>query len=78
MNRGGGIHTVPNPEGEGWANVRNGEVLTVHRTKVKAVGWGRNMARRRKEEHTVHNQNGQIAWKNSYGNDPFPPRDAAA
>ena len=25
-------------------------------------------------EHKVHNMNGRIAYGDSYGNDPFPPR----
>lgn len=78
MKRGGGVHTVPHPEGDGWANEMDGRIESVHRTKQRAVSHGRRLARRWKVEHTVHNLDGRIAWKNSYGNDPFPPRDAAA
>jgi hypothetical protein len=33
------------------------------------------MARVGKVEHTIHGKNGRISAKNSYGNDPFPPKD---
>ena len=35
---------------------------------------GREFARQYKVEHTIHNENGEISEKNSYGNDSFPPR----
>jgi hypothetical protein len=75
MGRGGGVHTVPNLLLGGWANVEDGEVLSRHRTKERAVLSGRKLARREKVEHTIHLQNGRIGEKNSYGNDPHPPKD---
>lgn len=35
---------------------------------------GREMAKERGVEHTILNMDGKIGEKNSYGNDPFPPR----
>lgn len=70
------MHTVP-VEGQGrirWWNKRNGDVLSKHREKKIAIAAGREFARQYKEEHTIHNQDGQISEKNSYGNDSFPPR----
>lgn len=77
MNRGGGVHTVPAAGRPGWANVVGGKVLTRHRTKDTAVAAGRAMARKLEVEHTIHRQDGVITEKNSYGNDPNPPRDAS-
>ena len=76
MERGGGVHTVP-AEGEGrkgWWNKMNGKILTRHHLKTVAVAAGREFARQFKVEHTIHNEDGEIAEKNSYGNDAFPPR----
>lgn len=70
-----GVHTTPNPERKGWVNQVGGEVVSTHRLKERAVERGRGIARERATEHTVHNTNGQIGRKNSYGNDPNPPRD---
>lgn len=63
-----GVHTFPDPEG-GWANKRNGRLASKHPSKGEAVTAGREMAKKAKLEHTVHNANGQIASKNSYGAD---------
>lgn len=40
----------------------------VHKTQADAEREGRAMAIRRKTEHIIHGQNGQIRQKNSYGN----------
>jgi hypothetical protein len=76
MERGGGVHTVPKAEGKGWENKVNGKVLSSHRLKDVAVAAGREIARRLEVEHTIHRQDGEISEKNSYGNDPNPPRDS--
>ena len=73
MARGGGVHTVP--KGESWINEMGGRVLSRHRTKSQAVAAGRRYAKREHVEHTIHNSDGVISEKNSYGNDPQPPRD---
>lgn len=69
------VHTTPNPNGAGWVNQINGEVISAHRRKETAVERGRSEARSRETEHVIHQRNGQIGEKNSYGNDPLPPRD---
>lgn len=68
--RGGGVHTTPNKNGAGWVNQVGGKVISEHRKKTPAIEAGRRVAIRRETEHTIHNQNGQIGQKNSYGNDP--------
>lgn len=74
MTRGGGVHTVP-AKGAGWINEMDGEVLSRHRTRAEAVAAGRRYARSGHVEHTIHRSDGVIAEKNSYGNDPSPPKD---
>jgi Uncharacterized protein conserved in bacteria (DUF2188) len=76
MKRGGGVHTVPSPEGSGWWNKVDGKVLSRHRLKDSAAEAGRVIARRLAVEHTIHLTDGRIGEKNSYGNDPFPPKDS--
>jgi hypothetical protein len=75
MRRGGGVHTVPSPVGGGWWNERNGKVLSRHRVKRAAVAAGREIAKQLEEEHSIHREDGAITEKNSYGNDPNPPKD---
>jgi Uncharacterized protein conserved in bacteria (DUF2188) len=58
-----------------WVNEIEGEgQLSSHVTKQEAVAAGREAARARRTEHVIHNVDGTIAERNSYGNDPFPPR----
>ena len=68
------VHTVKH--GERWANRREGSerVSSQHRTQAAAAKAGRAMAKRDKTEHYIHGRGGAIRARNSYGNDPFPPR----
>ena len=70
------IHTVPNPQG-GWDNKREGQQKPIshHTTKNEATQTGRQDAVQSKTEHVIHNKDGKISEKNSYGNDPCPPKD---
>jgi hypothetical protein len=65
----GFVHTVwKNDE---WVNeIELGDEVSRHATKEEAVESGRNLARQRKTEHVIHNQDGTIAERNSYGGDP--------
>jgi len=69
------VHTVPNPEGKGWVNKYGGDEVSHHRTKDNAVEKGRAIAREHHTEHNIHNTDGTIGRKNSYGNDSNPPKD---
>ena len=75
MKRGEGVHTVPAASGTGWWNKVSGRVASRHGRKAEAVAAGREIARGLRVEHTIHREDGQIAEKNSYGNDPCPPGD---
>lgn len=68
------IHTVPH-EG-GWANRRDRSerVSNTAPTKDEAEKVGRDMARRDGVEHLIHRRDGTIGQRNSYGNDPHPPK----
>jgi len=64
------IHTV-HRDGE-WVNVREGSSRALDRgdRKANVQSQGRDRARKDKVEHLIHNKNGQIGSRNSYGNDP--------
>jgi hypothetical protein len=66
----GFIHTVF--KGGEWINeVEEGSAFGgPHRTKDAAVSEGRERAKRDKTEHAIHNQDGTISERNSYGRDP--------
>lgn len=69
-----GVHTTPNPDGSGWVNQSGGRILSRHRTQTTAADFGREIAIDAQTEHTIHRPDGTIRDRNSYGNDPFPPR----
>lgn len=70
------VHTTYNKVAGNWRNISNGasRPAKVFQTKTEAQVAGRTQAITNKAEHVVHNQNGQIASRNSYGNDPHPPK----
>ena len=71
MHPGGGVHTVPARNKDGWWwNEMDGKVVSRHRHKDTAVEAGREIARKLRVEHSIHRGDGEISEKNSYGNDP--------
>ena len=69
------VHVVPHPDG-GWATRREGSerVSGRHDTQQQAIDAGRPAAKRDQVEFFVHGRDGQIRERDSYGNDPFPPK----
>jgi hypothetical protein len=67
------IHTVH--RNGVWVNEEEGKgtAISSHGTKEEAVARGRQVAEPRTTEHVIHNLDGTIAERNSYGNDPYPP-----
>jgi hypothetical protein len=67
-------HVVPH--GDQWAvkGAGNGKATAVCNTQKECINIATSIAQNQKSELFVHGQNGQIRERNSYGNDPFPPR----
>jgi hypothetical protein len=70
------VHTTHNKQTDTWRNISEGasKPSKVFETKYEAEAAGRQIAINNKVEHIIHNENGRIAERNSYGKDPFPPR----
>jgi hypothetical protein len=66
----GFVHTVY--KNDQWINeVEEGEKIGgVHATKEEAISAGRARARQDATEHVIHNQDGTIGERSSYGKDP--------
>lgn len=66
----GGVETFD--KSDAWHNrIEGGDVVGgSFATKADAVTAGRDLARDRQVELIIRNENGQIAERNSYGNDP--------
>lgn len=67
-------HVVPH-DGE-WAvkGEGNSRATAVHTTQKEAIEHAREIAKNQQSELLIHGRNGQIRGRNSYGNDPFPPK----
>lgn len=68
-------HVVSNASG-GWDVKRSGsERASKHfNTQGEAIAWAKQVAKNQKTELYVHGKDGKIREKNSYGNDPHPPK----
>ena len=67
-------HVVPNNgkwavKGEG--NSRN---TANTNTQAEAIKKATEIAKNQESELFIHNRQGQIRGRNSYGNDPYPPK----
>ena len=62
------------PDQDDWKVEQNGRVLSKHRTQEEAIDSGREIARRDHGEFVVHGHDGRIREKDSFGNDPHPPK----
>jgi hypothetical protein len=64
------------PHGDKWAikGEGNGRLTSVFSTQGEAVNRAREIARRQKSELLVHGRDGEIRSRDSYGNDPYPPK----
>ncbi|MFI4915666.1 MAG: DUF2188 domain-containing protein [Phycisphaerales bacterium JB060] len=61
---------------DGWA-VRgegNSRVTSTHNTQAEAAAEGRRIAQNQQSEFFLHGRNGQVRERDSYGNDPHPPK----
>lgn len=68
-------HVTPHPNG-GWQVKGEGNRRATARTTTQsqAITIARDIAKTQGSELVIHRTNGQIREKDSYGNDPFPPR----
>ncbi len=67
-------HVVP--RGDDWAvkGAGNKNATSIHSTQREAIVHARDIARNQESELLIHGENGQIRARDSYGNDPFPPK----
>ena len=72
---GKNVHVVPRDEG--WALRKEGNTRDTARfpTQKDAIEAGRGVAQAEKSELVIHGKDGRIRDKDSFGHDPFPPRD---
>ncbi len=61
---------------DGWAvrGAGSQKATSVHSTQLEAIDAGRRIAQAQKTELFVHGRDGRIRERDSFGNDPFPPK----
>jgi len=69
-----GQHVVPN--GSKWVVRRAGasRATATYSTQKEAVDVARKIAKNQKTELYIHGKDGRIRKRDSYGNDPYPPK----
>lgn len=67
-------HVVPHEDGWAVKGEGNSKATSVHSTQSAAIDSAKDIAKNQESEMLIHGQNGQIRERNSYGNDPYPPK----
>lgn len=64
------------PHNDGWQVKKQGNqrASKVFETQKDAINYGRPIAREEKVEFIIKNKEGRIREKDSYSNDPYPPK----
>lgn len=75
MPKGRTQHVVPHDSG--WAVKRGGSerATSVVTTQKEAIEIAKEIAKNQGAELFIHGNDGKIRERNSYGNDPYPPKN---
>ncbi|MCP5456225.1 MAG: DUF2188 domain-containing protein [Thermotogae bacterium] len=65
------------PKNEKWVvkSEDNKNYSKTFETQREAIEYAKTIAKKEKSELIIHGKDGKIREKNSYGNDPCPPKD---
>jgi len=72
---GKNIWVVKHPEGWAVKSEGNKRATNVTKTQREAIEIGREFAKKHASELIIQSREGKIRSKDSYGNDPNPPKD---
>lgn len=67
-------HVVPSNGRWGVKGAGNSRMTSYHDTQAEAIVRARDISINQGSELFIHGRDGRIRERNSYGNDPFPPR----
>ncbi|MGJ7039880.1 hypothetical protein J2Y63_003138 [Shinella sp. BE166] len=74
MSKGRNQHVVPHANGWAVKGAGTERATKVIETQREAIGIARGIAQNQSSEMGIHGENGRIRERNSYGNDPYPPK----
>ncbi|TXC73368.1 DUF2188 domain-containing protein [Sphingorhabdus soli] len=69
-----GQHVVPNKGGWSVKKAGASKASSTHATQAEAIKAATKVAQNQKTELYIHGRDGRIRERNSYGNDPHPPK----
>jgi len=75
MAKGKNQHVVKRDDGWGVRGEGNKRDTSHHDTQKDAINRAKEIAKTQKSEVVIHRPDGKIRDKDSYGNDPNPPKD---
>jgi uncharacterized protein YdaT len=75
MAKGKNQHVTKHVEGWQVKGAGNNKATVVVDTQAEAIKIAKEIATNQKSEVVIHGTNGKIRDKDSYGNDPNPPKD---
>lgn len=75
MSKGKNQHVTKHPEGWQVKGAGNSKATAVTNTQAEAIEIARDIAKNQESEVVIHGKDGRIRDKDSYGNDPNPPKD---
>jgi len=67
-------HVVPHENGWAVRGAGAERATRIFDTQAEAIQSARSTAINQRSEMFIHRPNGQIRERNSYGNDPYPPK----
>lgn len=68
-------HVVPHKDGWAVKGAGNSKATRVTGTQEEAIQIAQQIAQNQRSDTKIHGVDGKIRAGNSYGNDPFPPKD---
>lgn len=68
------VHITPDKNSKLWEVIHNKVLVTHVATQKEAIQVGRTLAKESKAELVIHGKDGKIRKKDSFGNDPNPPK----
>ncbi len=75
MTKGKNQYVVKHGKVWGVLGEGNSKLTHITETQAEAIGLAEAIARNQKSDTKIQGRDGKFRAGNSYGNDPFPPRD---
>jgi hypothetical protein len=75
VTKGKNQHVVKHSKGWAVKGAGDSKATKITRTQLDAIAIAEGIAKKQHTDTKVHGRDGKIRAGNSYGNDPYPPKD---